>query len=64
MTDCAKLTNEELEAELTNRWMVITEYTRQYRELAAERDRRERHSARKWISTHFGQFAELTPLKE
>ena len=51
MTDLAKLTNEELEAELANLWMVITEYTRRYGELTTERDRRERQgSARKWIS--------------
>jgi hypothetical protein len=51
MTDLAKLTDEELEAELANLWMVITEYTRRYGELAAERSRRERQgSARKRIS--------------
>jgi len=51
MTDLAKLTNEELEAELANLWMVIIEYTRRYGELTAEQDRRERQgSARKRIS--------------
>ena len=42
MTDLANLTDEELEAELANLWMVITEYTRRYGELTRERDRRER----------------------
>ena len=51
MTDPARLTNEELEAELANMWMVITEYTRRYGELTAERGRRERQgSAQKRIS--------------
>jgi hypothetical protein len=51
MTDPAKLTDEELEAELANMWMVISEYSRRYGELTAERDRREQQgSARKWAS--------------
>ena len=45
MTDPAKLTNEELEVELVNLWMVITEYTRRYGELTAEQDRRERQGS-------------------
>jgi hypothetical protein len=53
MTDPTKLTDEELEAELANTWMVISEYTRRYAELTAERGRRERRgSARKWICAH------------
>jgi hypothetical protein len=51
MTDPTKLTDQELEVELVNLWMVITEYTRRYGELTAEQDRRERQgSARKWTS--------------
>jgi hypothetical protein len=51
MTDLATLTDEELEAELANLWMVITEYTRRYGELTTERDRRERQGfARNRIS--------------
>ena len=45
MTDLAKLTDEELEAELANMWMVISEYTRRYGELTAEQDRRERQGS-------------------
>jgi hypothetical protein len=45
MSDPAKLTDEELEAELANLWMVITEYTRRYGELTTEQDRRERQGS-------------------